>query len=187
MGRITRHRNGQNIQSMFYDAELFNGDISKWDVSRVTDMSGMFYEAKSFNGDISKWRVSRVNNVREMFQRAEPFNGDISKWDVARVTNMDSMFHDVKLFNGDISKWDVSRVENMYRMFESAKMFKHQLCGSSWVHSKASKESMFAGSSGSTSRTVSVKTEPPYVSRRPMPERELIARAPTTTSVGTPA
>ena len=39
------------------------GDISKWNVSNVTDMSLMFYEARSFNGDLSKWNVS---NVREL-------------------------------------------------------------------------------------------------------------------------
>jgi len=32
----------------------FNGDISKWDVSSVKDMSNMF-QCSNFNGDISKW------------------------------------------------------------------------------------------------------------------------------------
>ena len=27
---------------MFYGATNFNGDVSNWDVSNVTDMSGMF-------------------------------------------------------------------------------------------------------------------------------------------------
>ena len=36
---------------MFTESE-FNGDISKWDVSNVYDMSGMFAESK-FNSDIS--------------------------------------------------------------------------------------------------------------------------------------
>jgi surface protein len=39
----------------------FNGDISKWDVSNVTDMSNMFSNSL-FNGDISKWNVG--DNVR---------------------------------------------------------------------------------------------------------------------------
>ena len=34
-------------------AYSFNGDISDWDVSNVTGMSGMFSDADSFNGDIS--------------------------------------------------------------------------------------------------------------------------------------
>jgi len=36
---------------MFLNSK-FNGDISDWDVSSVTDMSFMFYNSK-FNGDIS--------------------------------------------------------------------------------------------------------------------------------------
>ena len=39
----------------------FNGDISLWDVSNVTNMSGMFYESK-FDGDISDWDVSKVTS-----------------------------------------------------------------------------------------------------------------------------
>jgi surface protein len=46
-----------------YDLNAFNGDISQWDVSNVTDMSFMFYRS-NFTGDISKWDVSNVTNMR---------------------------------------------------------------------------------------------------------------------------
>ena len=40
---------------MFYDVrENFNGDITNWDVSNVTDMTYMFYNADNFNKDSSK-------------------------------------------------------------------------------------------------------------------------------------
>ena len=42
-------------------------------------MSQMFYEASAFNGDISIWDVSNVTNMRFMFRQAYSFNGDISK------------------------------------------------------------------------------------------------------------
>jgi surface protein len=58
------------------EMENFNGNISKWDVSNVTDMSFMFARSK-FNGDISKWDVSNVRNMSSMFHFAK-FNGDIS-------------------------------------------------------------------------------------------------------------
>ena len=38
------------MNSMFAVAELFNCDLSKWDVSRVNDMSGMFLGAASCSG-----------------------------------------------------------------------------------------------------------------------------------------
>jgi surface protein len=43
---------------MFSNSE-FNGDISRWDVSKVTDMSGMFSNSE-FNGDISRWDVPSI-------------------------------------------------------------------------------------------------------------------------------
>jgi len=76
-----------------YYTNKFNGDISKWDVSRVTNMEALFNNARAFNGDISKWDVSNVKNMHHTFYHAEAFTGDISKWDVSNVKNMRNMFH----------------------------------------------------------------------------------------------
>ena len=108
---------------MFFDATSFNGDISEWDVSGVTDMSGMFGSATSFNGDISPWDVSGVTDMSGMFFDANSFNGDISEWDVSGVTGMHEMFHGARSFNSDLSPWDVSGVTDMYTMFAYADSF----------------------------------------------------------------
>jgi surface protein len=50
-------------------------------------MSHMFHEAKSFNQDISKWNVSKVTDMAFMFSNTKLFNQDISKWDVSNVTS----------------------------------------------------------------------------------------------------
>jgi surface protein len=42
--------------SWMFANSAFNGDISKWDVSSVEDMSGMFARSV-FNGDISQWKI----------------------------------------------------------------------------------------------------------------------------------
>ena len=97
-----------------YNFSNFNGDISEWNVSKVTNMRSMFNESK-FDGDISKWNVSNVTNMQSMFW-VSSFNGDISKWDVSNVTDMYAMFTNSK-FTGDISNWDVSNVNSMYAMF----------------------------------------------------------------------
>ncbi len=101
-----------NVTDMsgMFQGSSFNGDISKWNVGNVTDMSGMF-QGSSFNGDISEWDVSHVTNMKEMFASSE-FNGDLSQWDVSSVSDMSSMFS-YSSFNGDISKWDVSQVIDM--------------------------------------------------------------------------
>ena len=53
--------------NMVCDAASFNSAISKWDVSRVTNMDSMFWSAALFNEAISKWDVSRVTNMDHMF------------------------------------------------------------------------------------------------------------------------
>ena len=62
-------------------------------------MEDMFHRTP-FNGDISGWDVSSVTNMEDMFHNT-PFNGDISGWDVSSVTNMAYMFHETS-FDGDI-------------------------------------------------------------------------------------
>ena len=102
------------ITDMSYIGNKLSGDISSWDVSNVTNMSGMF-SSSGFNGDISKWDVSSVTDMGFMFKNSS-FKGDISSWDVSNVTNMGYMFN-CSTYNGDLSNWDVSNVTSMSYMF----------------------------------------------------------------------
>ena len=113
---------------MFSGADAFNQDLSKWDVSAVTDMSYFFSHASDFNQDLSKWDVSAVTEMGLMFLRASAFNQDLSKWDVSAVTDMRSMFHRASAFN-------------------------RRLCGDAWVQSKVDKSRIFIGSHGSMPST----------------------------------
>ena len=54
------------MNNMFHVSE-FNGDISNWNVSNVTNMSWMFYYS-NFNGDISNWNVSNVTKYIDIFK-----------------------------------------------------------------------------------------------------------------------
>ncbi len=51
---------------MFFNSK-FNGDISKWNVSHVEEMSYMFSNSK-FNGDISNWNISNIENILKIFE-----------------------------------------------------------------------------------------------------------------------
>ena len=74
----------------------------------------------------------------------------------------------------------------MFMHRQQAASFKQKLCGATWVSSKASKKDMFTGSFGSiSSQLCTLTTAHQYVSRRPIPGRELIVGAPIATSVNT--
>lgn len=74
-----------NLSGMFYNTDLFNQDISSWDVSNVTDMSYMFYCARSFNQPLIKWNIKNVITIDGMFIGAKQFNQDISHWPIKCV------------------------------------------------------------------------------------------------------
>ena len=50
------------------------GHIRRWDVSRVTNMSGLFQNKNRFNDNISRWDVSKFTNTSMMFDGAIAFN-----------------------------------------------------------------------------------------------------------------
>ena len=119
-----------------------------------------FAGAFAFNQDLSKWDVSKVTDMGNMFSGASKFNQDLSKWDVSAVTYMASMFEGASAFNQDLSQWDVSTVTDMRYMFHGASAFNCNMCGVAWVNSKADKTGMFMGSPGSIASTVCTTTGP---------------------------
>ena len=115
-----------------YNFKNFNGDISDWDVSNVTNMHGMFWGCEHFNGDLSKWDVSNVKDMHNMFNCCVNFNGDISKWNVSNVESMAGMFETCTKFNCDISGWDMQKVEDIHKMLHACRSFKYMKKLNKW-------------------------------------------------------
>ena len=106
-----------DMSNLFEDIR-HNFDVSKWDVSNVTNMNHMFYYCKNFDCDLSNWDVSNVTTMKYMFACCEKFNCDLSNWNVSNVTNMSHMFFYCENFSINCFKsWDVSNVLDMRGMF----------------------------------------------------------------------
>ncbi|KAF3982198.1 MAG: BspA family leucine-rich repeat surface protein, partial [Methylococcales symbiont of Hymedesmia sp. n. MRB-2018] len=120
--------NWSSMENAFRSSNL--GEITAEDtpdLSRVSNMQGMFFNASLFNGNIGGWNVSTVTNMISMFRNASIFNQDIGRWDVSSVANMRNMFSKASIFNQDIGEWDVSSVTDMGDMFSMANKFKQNL------------------------------------------------------------
>ncbi len=117
---------------MFYESS-FNGDISQWDTSNVTNMHNMFYYSQ-FNQDISKWncnlrdyneymrsyrsqtiRIESKEQLQDIINNCS-VDADLNNLDVSKLTDLSYLFKDHP-FRGNISKWDVSNVTDMTCIF----------------------------------------------------------------------
>lgn len=88
-------------------------DLNDIDTSKLKDMRLIFFNNKEIEKiDISYWNVSNVTTMSGMFWNCEnlKYVGNLSSWDVSKVTDMDSMFEYCKKLKdvGDISEWKVS-------------------------------------------------------------------------------
>jgi len=131
-------------------------NLTKWDVSNVTNMKGMFacnnynphpqmWSANTIDAKISTWDVSNVKDMSYMFYGTDHKDIDkLNSWDVSNVTNMESMFHNSN-FSQSIDNWDVSNVTNMKGMFRRTRYFNHPL--NNWdVSNVTTMNSMFHSS-----------------------------------------
>lgn len=118
-----------NMHAMFVGCTNFDGDLSNWDVSNVTDVSFMFRES-GFNGDVSTWNTSNITRMDVMFWGSQ-FDQDISNWDVSNVTNLNGMFA-LCPFNQPLSNWErvgstLGNVQSMINMFSGNVQFNQDI------------------------------------------------------------
>jgi len=144
-----------NMRFMFFSATAFNKDIGSWNTSNVTDMVAMFRNASAFNQDIGSWNTSNVIIMSGMFNGATSFNQDIGSWNTSNVIIMRFMFNEAEAFNQDIGNWDVSNVTDMDSMFNEAEAFNQDI-GNWDVSSVTDMDYMFENSNLSVENLTSI-------------------------------
>jgi len=85
------------MQETFRTAIAFNQDLSKWDVSSVTNFLSTFRSMAMFNQPLNSWDVSSVEDMAYLFDDTDAFNQDISSWDMSSVTDVGDMFNKAML------------------------------------------------------------------------------------------
>ena len=104
-----------------------DADLNVIDVSAITNMDGLFHMFKKDirNINISKWDVSGVTDMDDMFFKCTNFNCDLSKWDVSNVESCHYMFYGCKKFNSDLSGWKLNKIHvDMDFMFDGCASLK---------------------------------------------------------------
>ena len=120
--------NVTNMAFMFVGCESFEGKgLENWDVSNVEISSFMFLKCENLNCDLSKWDVRNIKRMSSMFSYCEKFDGkSIENWDISNVVSVRNMFKGCENLNCDLSKWDVSNVKDMTNMFYGCTSLKNK-------------------------------------------------------------
>lgn len=113
------------MDDMFSYVSMSNFDFLKnFNTSKVTTMESMFYQCQIEDIDLSSFDTSNVTNMESMFYGISVYSGtllDLSGWDTSKVTSMYGMFRDASS-NSDVlfPEGFGKNCTNMNYMFYSA-------------------------------------------------------------------
>lgn len=136
--------------------------LSKWNVSKVTDMRAMFAMCQDIqNTDgLKNWNVNNVTSMNDMFSKCTGLVdiSGLSNWNKKEDNRTSKLTSTARMFNecnnidsiAALKDWDVSNVEDMNSMFRACSGLKKNLSDlASWNVSKVKNMyEMFSGCSG---------------------------------------
>ena len=73
-------------------------DLENLDVSQIDDLSSVF-DSSLYNGDLSKWDVSNCQNFKSMFSFSEFNNDSLKDWNISNAKTLRFMFYGAKFDN----------------------------------------------------------------------------------------
>ena len=112
--------NPSSAQMLASFSKLSEIDMTKFDTTKVVDMSSMFDGCSSLTSlNVSKFDTSNVTNMSNMFKDCKNLTTlDVSKFDTRNVTGMDGMFYKCSGLTAlDVSGFITSNVIDMNNMF----------------------------------------------------------------------
>ena len=112
--------NVTNMSGMFSGFKGTSLDVSYLDTSNVTDMSGMFSYSYIENLDLSSFDTSNVVGMSRMFSYARATNINLSSFDTSNVTDMGYMFSHSAVTTLDLGNFNTSNVTSMRDMFRES-------------------------------------------------------------------
>ncbi len=137
MGRMFAYYKGTNLDLSTFDTSKVTNmsgmfrfvttdlpfkDWSNFDTSKVTDMNDMFYGYKGTSLDLSTFDTSSVTDMSWMFVQLS-INLSFKNWPNFVTTNVEDMSNMFNQYQGtelDLSTFDTSKVTNMSGMFDGA-------------------------------------------------------------------
>ena len=122
----------KNMDSMFYNLstlgnnDVFNPDLSYWDLSKCESIKEMFRGCVGFEGKgLENWNLNNLTKFGLLmsFNNCHKFNADVSNWNInIDLANFMETFENCYEFEGKgLDKWDVSKADNFDNMFNGCK------------------------------------------------------------------
>lgn len=124
----TLPKNYQTLNYWFANNAVFDQDLSTWDTSNITDLTGLFYNSPFCTGrGIENWNTSKVTSLSDLAYQAAKFNAAIGDWDVSKVTNFNRVFNNAYVFNQPLTNWNTISMTQASSMFNGAAVFNQPL------------------------------------------------------------
>ena len=124
------------------DSRLIIPHISKWDLSKITNISYIFSSCQKIISlpDISNWNIKNVTDISGMFYGCSSLISlpDISNWNTIKVKYMNSFFDgcNALLTLPDITSWNTSNVIKMDKLMNECFSLRKLSDISKWNTSK---------------------------------------------------
>ncbi len=116
-----------NLSSFYLNNNSFTGDLSGWDISGLVNLSAFSLYDNSFTGDLSGWDISGLVKLLSFFLHNNSFTGDLSGWDISGLVKLSNFFLYNNSFTGDLSGWDISGLVNLSNFYLNNNSFTGKL------------------------------------------------------------